>query len=291
MFALGKYTESRYHLEQITTFYEPGKHHRSFVLLRGVDAGLSAYSYLASCLLCLGYPDQALKRSQEALDLAHKIGHSFSLADVLRYGGCEFNLISRDGVSLKRNAEELISLSQEKNFPAWLAAGNSCLGGALVMLGQLQEGISLIRRAIIDNSSMNVGVHILGSLQFLAEAYAGKNDLVQGMAVTNQALELIRNTGERHWEAELYRLRSAIQLMQGDERGAETSLQKALEVARQQNARWWELRAAIDLAHLWRKQGKAEQARQLVKEIYSWFTEGFDTPELREADALCSSEF
>jgi Tfp pilus assembly protein PilF len=108
------------------------------------------------------------------------------------------------------------------------------------------------------------------------------------LALLNEARESIGQTGEGTWEAELYRIRAALQLMLGDEIEAETSLKKALDIARQQSARWWELRAAIDLAHLWRKQGKAEQARQVVKEVYDWFTEGFDTPELIEARALCS---
>jgi tetratricopeptide (TPR) repeat protein len=156
------------------------------------------------------------------------------------------------------------------------------------MLGRPQEGILLIREGLEDNLAMNVGLYTAASLLGLAEARASLGDPEQGLAELNEALELIEQTGERNWEAEIYRMRSALQMMVGDEKEAETSLQKALEVARQQSARWWELRAAIDLAHLWRKQGKAEQARQVVKEVYDWFTEGFDTPELSEARELCS---
>lgn len=288
LYASGEYTQARHHLEQIASHYEPRQHHSSFLFLHGIDIGLSALSYLACCLLCLGYPEQALKRSQEALDMAREMGHSFTLADVLCYSGCEFYKIRQHAQLFKFFADALLSLTQEKSFPTWSATGKSYVGEALVMLGQPQEGIPLIRESISDSISMDVVCQMPKSLLSLAEAFASLDDPEQAIAITDQALELIRKTGERHWEAELYRLRSAIQLMQGDERGAETSLMKALEVSRQQNARWWELRAAIDLAHLWRKQGKAEQARLLVKEVYDWFTEGFDTPELREARELCS---
>jgi tetratricopeptide (TPR) repeat protein len=244
-------------------------------------------AYHACCLMCLGYPDQALKRSQQALDLAYQIGHSFTLADVIRFGGCEFNKIRRDALSLKRYAEELICLSREKNFASWLAEGTSCLGEALVMLGHPQEGIPILREGMIDSQAMNVGLYKTISMLSLAEAHASLGDPDLAMALLIEAREFTRKSGEGHWEAELYRMRAALQEMNGEDKEAESSLKKALEVARSQEARWWELRAAIDLAHLWQKHGRDADSRQLVKGVYSWFTEGFDTPELREAREQC----
>ena len=283
LFALGKFVQARDHLEQVVSFYQPQKHHRSFVVLRGVDAGISSLAYLACCLWCLGYPEQALKHSQEALELARKIGHSFTLADVLRYGGCELQSMCRDGQSLKASAEELIRLCVEKGFPAWLSSAKCCQGEALVMLEQPEQGVTLIRAGVDSEISMLVKCTLIGPLLYLAEGYTKMGKIEQGMAVVSEAFELMKQTGEIHWEAELYRTLSRLQLMQGSDEDAEASLQKALEIARRQNARVWELRAAIDLAHLWRRQGKAEEGRKMVKEIYAWFTEGFDTPELREA--------
>ena len=287
LFAHGDYTCARHHLEQVVTLYEPQQHHRSFVSLRGIDAGLSSLAYLACCLWCLGYPDQALQRSQQALEMALAVNHAFSLADVLRYGCCEFHKMRRDAQSLKFNAEELIRVSQEKNFPAWLAAGIYCLGAALVLLEQYEEGISLIKEGVSNELSVGVRCSIPGSLLLLAEAYARLGDLQRGLSTLSQAFEMIEQTNEHHWEAELYRTLSAMQLMQGSDREAEVSLQKSLEVARQQKAKFWELRATLDLANLWRKQGRVEDGRQLVGEIYSWFTEGFDIPELKAARDFC----
>jgi DNA-binding SARP family transcriptional activator/tetratricopeptide (TPR) repeat protein len=286
LFAHGEYIDARHQLEQVVSFYKPQQHHREFVLLRGVDAGLSSLAYLACCLWCLGYPEQGLKHSQAALKLAHEISHSFTLADVLRYGCCEFQKMCRDAQSLKASAEELIDLSVEKNFPAWIATGKYSLGEALSLLDQVEEGISLIQAGVESELSVGVRCSIPGSLFYLAQAYAKLGEPEQGLSVLTEAFELIDQTGERHWEAELYRIRSTLQQMLGRDEAAEASLKKALEVARKQNARSWELRAAMDLARLWRKQGKLDVARQVVQEVYVWFSEGFDTPDLIEAREL-----
>jgi DNA-binding SARP family transcriptional activator/tetratricopeptide (TPR) repeat protein len=286
LFAHGEYIAARHQLEQVVSFYEPQQHHREFVFLRGVDAGLSSLAYLACCLWSLGYPEQGIRQSQKALNLAHEIGHSFTLADILRYGGCEFQKMSRDAKSLKATAEELINLSVEKNFPAWLATGKSSLGEALTLLDQVEEGMSLIQAGVDSELSVGVRCSLPGSLFYLAQAYARLGEPEQGLSVLTRAFELMDQTGERHWEAELYRIRSTLQQMQGENDAAEASLMKGLEVARKQNARSWELRAAIDLARLWQKQGKLNEARQVLKEIYAWFSEGFDTPDLREAREL-----
>ena len=112
----------------------------------------------------------------------------------------------------------------------------------------------------------------------------------EGLTILDEALELVAKTDERHWEAELYRMQANLQLMLGNENEAEASLEKALEVARRQSAKSWELRSAIDLAQLKQKQGKLDEARQVVGEVYAWFSEGFDTPELKLAKALCATE-
>ena len=286
LFGLGDYLQARDHLEQVASFYQPQEHHRPLVLLRGIDAGVSSLAYLACCLWCLGYPEQALRRSQEALDQARKIGHSFSLADVLSYGGCEFHAMRRDGQSLKAVAEELIRLSEEKNFASWMATGKHNLGEALVLLEQPEQGVLLIREAVNLEYSLRVKCSVPGPLLYLAEGYAKMGSIEQGMKAVTEAFDVMRQTDERNWEAELYRTLSRLQVLLGNDVEAEASLDKALDVARRQNARSWELRAAIDLAHLWQKQGRADEGRQMVKEIYAWFTEGFDTPDLREAREL-----
>jgi len=285
LFCLGEYTTARAHLEQMISFYEPQQHHRSLVFLRGSDAGLSALAYDACCLWCLGYPDQALSRSREALALARELGHPMSLAEVLYFAGCLFNKMRRDAQALEGSSEELMPLSNEK-VPAWSGGGTTRRGEALAMLGQVQEGIAQMREGMAALQSVGVRGYLPGILCSLAEAQAKAGQPEEGLTTLAEALALVEETNEHYWEAELYRLKGELLLMQGDDAEAEASFYKAVEVARRQSAKSWELRATVSLCRLWRKQGRVDEARQMLAEIYNWFTEGFDTPDLQEARAL-----
>ncbi|MDH4135985.1 MAG: AAA family ATPase, partial [Anaerolineae bacterium] len=286
LFGLGQYTTALTHLERVIAFYNPERHHRSLVVLSVSDAGLSALAYAACCLWCLGYPEQALKRSQQALALARELDHAFSLADVLCYGGCMFNAMRRDAPALSDDAEELMRLSDEKSFVGWLGMATHFRGEALAMLGQVREGMAQMREGMAAMQSAGVRLNLSAKLGSLAEAQAKAGQPEEGLATLAEALDMVEETDERYWEAELYRLRAELLLMQGDDAEAEASFHKAVEVARRQNAKSWELRAAIGLARLWQKQGRVDEARQMLAEIYGWFTEGFDTPDLQEAKAL-----
>jgi predicted ATPase len=127
---------------------------------------------------------------------------------------------------------------------------------------------------------------VSGTLRALADAQAKAGQPGEGLATLAEALVFVEETDQRHWEPELYRLRAELLLMQGDDAEAERSLHKAIEVARRQQAKSWELRATVSLCRLLQKQGKREEAHQLLSEIFGWFTEGFDTPDLKEAQAL-----
>jgi adenylate cyclase len=286
LFSLGEYATARAHLAQMIAFYEPEKHHHPLVFLRGSDVGLSALAYDALCLWCLGYPEQALSRSQEALALARELGHPFSLADLLCYAGCMINQMRRDALALKDDAEELIQLSLETGLAGWLADGTCFRGEALARLGQVQEGIAQMREGIAANRSLGEGCYLPGVLRALANAQARAGQPEDGLTTLDEALARVEQTDERHWEAELYRLRGALLLMQGDDAAAEANLEIAVEVARRQSAKSWELRATTSLARLWQKQGKTGEARRVLEEIYGWFTEGYDTPDLKAARAL-----
>jgi DNA-binding SARP family transcriptional activator/predicted ATPase len=286
LFGLGQYTTALTHLERVIAFYNPERHHRSLVVLSVSDAGLSALAYAACCLWCLGYPEQALKRSQQALALARELDHAFSLADVLCYGGCMFNAMRRDAPALKDDAEELMRLSDEKSFVGWLGMATHFRGEVLAMLGQVQEGMAQMREGMAAMQSAGVRLNLPGKLGSLAEAQAKAGRPEEGLTTLAEALAVVEETDERHWEAELYRLKGELLLMQGDDAEAEASFHKAIEVARRQQAKSWELRATVSLCRLWQRQGKLEEAQQLLTEIYGWFTEGFDTPDLQEAKAL-----
>jgi predicted ATPase len=294
-FGLGEYTTAQAHIEQVTTLYEP-QYHRSLVFLGGANAGLSAVAYDACCLWCLGYPEQAQKRSQEALALTRELDHPFSLADVLCFAGCMLHAMRRDAQALKGYSEELMRLAHEKDMPSWLGMGNWQWGTALAMLGQVQEGMAQMRAGIAFCRSTDVWIYLPAALGALAEAQAKTGRPGEGLTTLDEALALVEETDERHWEAELYRLKGELlstQSMQGDEVEAEASLHEAescfkhaIAVARRQQAKSWELRATTSLARLWQKHGKVDEARQMLADVYGWFTEGFDTPDLQHARAL-----
>ena len=225
LFALGEYETARAHLERMIAFYDPAEHHRALVNLRGSDSGLSALSYDALCLWCLGYPEQALSRSQEALSLARELGHPYSLADVLCYAGCMFSQVCRDVGTLRDSSEALVRLSTEKDFPGWLVMAIRFQGEALAMLGQVQEGIAEMREGVAASQSKGTRCHVPGTLCSLAQAYAQAGQPEQGLATLDEALTLVEQTDERHWEAELLRVRADLLLMQGDAAGAEASLE------------------------------------------------------------------
>jgi adenylate cyclase len=285
-FSLGQYETARAHLEQVIAFYEPERHHRAFVDFRGSDAGLSAMAYLACCLWCLGYPDQALQHSQQALALARELEHAFSLADVLCFAGCIFNQMRRDARAVRRDAEELIQLSKGMGFSSFGGTATSYRGAALTWLGQGQAAIAHMHEGLATRQSIGAQCHKPGILAALAEAQALAGRLEEGLATLTKALDLVGQTDERHWEAELRRLRGELLQQTDDETEAQASLERAIEVARRQKAKSWELRATTSLARLWRKQGRVDEARQVLVGIYGWFTEGFDTPDLQEAKAL-----
>jgi DNA-binding SARP family transcriptional activator/predicted ATPase len=283
--ALGEYATAQRHLQQTTDFYEP-QHHAPLVFLAGADAGVSALAYSACCLWTLGYPEQAQAQSREARDQARALEHPFTMADVLAFGGCMFHWLLRDGQTLKDCADALVRLATERKMPTWLAIGTCYQGAALVWLGQVQEGTALIQEGIAACWSDNVLVCLPGAMASLAEAQAIAGQPEDGLVTLAEALSRVEQTDERHWEAEIRRLRAELLLVQGDEPGAEASYQNAIEVARHQQARSWELRSATGLARLWQRQGKEEEALGLLAGIYGWFSEGFDTPDLKEARAL-----
>jgi predicted ATPase/DNA-binding SARP family transcriptional activator len=289
-FGLGEYTAAQTHLQQVISFYEPQEHHQAFVSLRGYDGGVSTLSFDACCLWALGYPEQALQRSDEALALARELDHPFSLADGLAFGGCLFNKMRRDAYALRHHAEELMRLSREKALPGWLATGTAYRGEAAVMLGQFQEGMALMREGMGAEQAAGIRMYLTEHLCTLAESLGKAGQPGQGLATLDEALSLVEETEQRQWEAELHRLQADLLLLQGEDAAAqaaaEASYLRALEVARRQHARSWELRAATGLARLWQEQGRTAEAREMLAGIYGWFTEGFDTPDLLEARGL-----
>ena len=284
-FGMGEYSRAKFYLENVFNFYVPEEHHQVSVQLLGVDGCLSGMAYLACNLWCLGYPEQAQELSNKTLELAHELNHPFTLADVLSHAGCLFYEMLGDASTVEKYAAELERLSQRKVL-AWTGAGTRHLGAALSQLGQIGKGIVLMQEGMEVCRSLDIFCNFPGTLRFLAEARVINGQAEQALNTIDEALKIVEETDEHNWESELYRLRAELLLSKGDETGAEASLLESIQVAQRQNAKSWELRACIDLARLWQTQGKANEAARMLGEIYSWFTEGFDTPDLQEANSL-----
>jgi predicted ATPase len=234
----------------------------------------------------LGYPDQALTHAQEALVLAEELKHALTRSMAMLVAGCMVHQLRRERAAARRFAEGLIRFSTEHRLPVYHAAGTVFLGWVQGKAGQGEGGAAHIRRALAEVRALGIGMNLTHFRGLLAEVNGIAGQAEGGLSAVAEALALVDETEERYYEAELCRLRGELLLQQGDEAEAEGTFHKAIEVARRQRAKSWELRAAMSLCRLWREQGKVEKAQQRLTEIYGWFTEGFDTPDLREASAL-----
>ena len=198
------------------------------------------------------------------------------------------HMLRRDVQAIQERAEAVIALSTDQGFPVWLAAGTFAKGWALAALGQSTEGIMQMRQGLAAWRTTGMSVAVPLWLVLLAEAYERAGKAEEGLTILAEALDVVDKNGERFYAAELYRLKGVLLLQQSVElQGkAEESLQQALDIARRQQAKSLELRAAMSLARLWQRQGECTEARELLAPVYGWFTEGFDTADLQEARAL-----
>jgi len=279
------------HLEQGIALYNHQQHH-TLAFLYGLDPGVGCRNVASASLWYLGYPDQALKRTQEAFTLAHELSHPFSLGHTLLFAAM-LHLNRREGQLAQERAEAVIVLAREQEFLWWLAGGTFFRGSALAEQGQEEEGIAQIRQGLNAGQATGAQIALPGMLARLAEAHGKVGRVAEGVHLLDEATTVMRKTEECQWEAELYRLRGELMLAQSSVQSlasrvkeAEKCFLKAIEVARKQQAKSLELRAAMSLACLWQQQGKKTEAHKLLSDVYNWFTEGFDTKDLQEAKAL-----
>jgi predicted ATPase/class 3 adenylate cyclase len=283
---LGALPAARQHLEEGIARYTPDQR-RAPLFRIGQDLGVGCRIYTAWILWVLGYPAQALARLHEALALAHALSHPFSLAfaRVLAAWVYQFR---RDVPAVHEHAEAAVALSTEQGFPLWTAWGTSMRGWALAMQGQGEEGMAQVRQGIATWRATGAAIAVPYLRTLLAEVSAHLGQPEDGLQALAEAHTLMEQQEERWWEAEIARLRGVLLLRQTGTPPAEAEawLQRALDVARRQQAKSLELRAAMSLARLWQQQGRRDDARELLAPIYGWFTEGFDTADLQEAQAL-----
>ena len=229
---------------------------------------------------------------EEALALAHRQSHAFSLAVALM-NVIPVLQIRREWSALQQHAEAAIAVCREQGFESILAQATMYRGYALAKQGQTEEGIALMRGGLDAQLATGAGLFRPSFLWFLAGAYGTAGRFEEGLAAVAEAIAIEEKTDERHDEAELHRLkgdlllrRSGIEAEPGVQTEAEECFRKAIEIARQQEAKSFELKAMTSLSQLWKQQGKKAEARQMLAEIYGWFSEGFDTKDLKDAKAL-----
>jgi predicted ATPase len=278
----GDIARSVTHSEQSMAIYVPQEHHSLAAFYSGWDPGVACRAGGAKNLWILGYPDRAVQRGDEAIALAREIDHAYSEVLALVFNAV-LHQHRRDPQRTREQAEAAIALATEQELATWLPWAAALRGWALVELGQADEGIAQLREAIARWRTVTAGCLVPYFLALLADAYATRGQTEEALTTLAEALAITEQTHEGYMEAELYRLKGELQ---PEHEQAEACVRQALEITQRQNAKSFELRAVMSLSRLYHRQGRGTEARQMLAEIYGWFTEGFDTADLKEAAAL-----
>jgi predicted ATPase len=286
-FHLGQLSHAHAHLEQGIRLYDPHQHHALTFRYGNVDPGAVCLVYAGWTLWMLGYLDQALERSNQGLTLAQNLEHPYTLARGL-YWTTLLHQERREWQVVSERAETAITVATAQQIALVLAVGPIMRGWALAMQGQGAEGLMQLRQGLDAYRATGTAFERPHFLSMLAEVHRSLGQPEAGLTALSKALTLVEKTGERYYEAELHRLQGELLLLQAapEVSHAETCFQQALAIARRQQAKSLELRAAMSLSRLWQQQGKRDAAHDLLAPIYGWFTEGFDTVDLQEAKAL-----
>jgi transcriptional regulator with AAA-type ATPase domain/predicted ATPase len=287
---LGEFTEAQTHLEEALTIHEPSG--RPW-LIYGTHLGVSSLAYLGWAQWHLGLPDSALRRCRQALALARENEQSSTVSVAQALGlMTSVHLMRGDRRETLDFACQTIAYATDRGFPYWIAFGGIARSWALAVEEGWEAGIAQVRQRV---ESYRATGSILGLTRYytlLADMYRRAGQPGPGLSILDEATALAAATDERYHDAEIHRLRGELTLIEGEPAAvevAETCFLAALDVARRQRARIWELRAATSLARLWREQGRARAGRDLLAAVYGQFTEGLDTADLAEARALLDS--
>jgi class 3 adenylate cyclase/predicted ATPase len=305
LFYFGEIVSSREHAEQGIALYDP-QQHRFLTFRSGEDPAVGCLTIATLALWWLGYPERALQSSRKTLALAQELAHPFSLAWALM-STVWLHQCRREVQATQELAEVILTLANEQGFPTWMAVGAIWRGWALAEKGQTEEGITQMRQGLANFRAMGQEGVLTYPLVLLAETHGRMGQSEEGIKVLAEALATGDRTGERFYEAELYRLKGQLTLQKFQVSGskfqvadpqpltvdpqaeAEACFLKAIEIAQRQQAKSLELRTVMSLSRLWQQQGKQHEARNTLSEVYRWFTEGFDTKDLQEAKEMIES--
>ena len=288
---IGEFASARQHLEQGSSFYDPRKRRaRAFRAIQ--DPGVDCLSFTALTLWYLGYADQARRKINEAIALARELSHPYTLGYVFSHAALIQQFCRREQAA-REAAEAAIEICSKHGFPFFLGVATLIRGWALAQQRQNREGITEILHGFDVYRTTGSGINWPQFLIPLAEVHGCLGQVAQALQAIEDALAAVEKTGERRDEAEVHRLRGLMTLRRKPSRlktdsalEAEQYFRKAIEVARNQEAKFWELRATTSLARLLRDTNRRDEARAMLAEIYNWFSEGFDTADLTDAKAL-----
>jgi class 3 adenylate cyclase/predicted ATPase len=280
----GKFVSSRSHFEQVLALYDPISH-GSLVNQIGSHPHVISQGYLAIALFCLGFPDRALAQSNAAVAEALRLAHPPTLTVALSTDSRLLSL-SGDSATLDERASQLIAVANEQGFPLYQMLGTIYRGWAKVNAGDVPAGISLLRSGSSAYSATGVKTRISYHIALLAEACKIAGQVEEAVFLLDEALQTAERIGEFWFASELYRHKGELMLRRGNSEAAEDMYRHALAIAKKQDAKLWELRVAISVARLHLDQDRGSEARDFLAAVYGWFTEGFDTQDLKSARAL-----
>jgi predicted ATPase len=283
----GELSELESHLDTALNLYDP---RRDSALSSGttVDPRVSMLCARVYQQWLTGFADQASRTSAEAISSARALNHASTLAYTLIIGGANPAAMARDTRMSEELARESMALSEDQGFAMFLPWGRLVLGWAIGRHGKAVEGLVFLRQGLEEIRAGGQKVWLPFYLALLAELCTDSGNIEAALEALDEAKRMAEKTGERGWESEIHRLNGEAYLARdsGSDSQAETCFKAGIETARYQGARMLELRSANSLARLWNGNGRQQEVRELLAPLYDSFTEGFDTPDLRDAKAL-----
>jgi predicted ATPase len=279
----GEYPTARRELEEAFSLYDP-EEHRTKTLALQIDPGVNALFHLSCALWILGYPDQAVRTGDKAIHIARQLAQPVALAMALFFA-CRTRACCGHDEWVRRHLQELTDTTAKHGLGYLRSCARVLEAQALLEQNRCVACLEQIERAFSEFRSQEAGVALTWAMSMSASAYARLGRLEEGIAVIAEAFEAADRNGEHHWDAELWRLKGELLLLASarGESEAEASFRRAIDVARGQQAKSLELRASMSLARLLDRQDKTELARRTLGQVCDWFTEGFDTIDLRDA--------
>jgi predicted ATPase len=281
----GALTDAKAHADAGLGLYDEARHAKHRFLYLGHDPAVCALSIRSVLQWALGYPTQGVQSERDAIDLARRLQHVPSLAHAFWFV-CQAQAARSDAVAVAKTAKELLTLSEEHGLPLTHGAALGYLGWAIAQTDDVSGGIRRMEEGLAMYNRLGLRTNLCMMICLLAETYFLAGQYEKGMQQVSLAIDTSSEIGERWCLPRIHTIRARLLRTFGQVDAAEASLRMAVEIAATQSAKGAQLHAANSLARLWRDQGKPRQAHELIAPVYGWFTEGFDTRDLREAKTL-----